>query len=134
MTPHRKWSLSELAYALRFAIVGGVATLVHLALVWTLINMGVHALLSNLLAFLTAFWVSLCGHYYWSFRSNGGFSAALLAFGLIACCGFLMNTVVLAALLRTGWLSAKVSATISTLVVPVITYLASRFWGFKPKN
>jgi putative flippase GtrA len=42
-----------------------------------------------------------------------------------------VNTIILKFLVRGGWFSPVVSAVISTSVVPVISFSASRFWAFR---
>ena len=122
----------EAGFAGRFGLVGLAATLVHLCFVWTLIRLDLAPpLLANLIAFCVAFGVSFTGHYHWSFQSRMPRRRAAARFGLIALAGFLTGTVVLAGLIRAGVLPPEWAAAIATLVVPAVTFLASRFWGFR---
>jgi hypothetical protein len=45
-----------------------------------------------------------------------------------------VNTVLLAALLDAALLSPVVAAVLQAFIVPVITFLASRLWGFERAN
>ena len=116
----------------RFMIVGIVATCVHIGIVWSLITqIGIETLLANLLAFLTAFVVSFTGQYLWTFRSQRYWQSAFIRFFLISLFGFTVNNIVLITLLNMGHMSDSLAAVLSTCVIPVITYLAGRFWAFK---
>jgi len=124
-------AFGELLVASRFGLVGLAATAVHLAIVTLLIRAGLAPLLANLLAFLCAFGVSFCGHYFWTFRSSAGIASAVLRFFLIAVGGFFINSALLAMLLRWTTLENTTCALIAVLIVPVLSFFASRLWGFK---
>jgi putative flippase GtrA len=116
----------------RFAVVGAAATLVHMLVVWLLIEQAsLPPLLANLLAFLTAFAVSFSGHYLWTFGAPGNPVRAMRRLFVISGSAFAVNTVLLAALLRAGWLTPSAAAVIAAGVVPAITFVASRVWGFR---
>jgi putative flippase GtrA len=51
----------------------------------------------------------------------------------ISVSAFFLNSLLLSALLETGWLDPALAAIGSAAVIPVITFLASRFWGFNPE-
>jgi len=116
----------------RFALVGIVATCVHISVVWVLIErFDVETLLANLFAFLTAFIVSFTGQYLWTFRSKQSWHSALRRFFPVASFGFVLNNIVLITLLDMRLMSDSLAAIISACVIPVVTFLAGRFWAFK---
>jgi len=116
----------------RFAIVGIVATCVHISIVWVLIEkFGVETLLANLFAFLTAFVVSFTGQHLWTFSSNRNWRSALSRFFPVSFSGFILNNIVLITLLDLGLMSDSQAAMLSACIIPVVTYLAGRFWAFK---
>ncbi|WP_221066617.1 DUF6311 domain-containing protein [Methylomagnum ishizawai] len=122
----------EFIIAGRFGMVGATATAVHITVVWLLVGTGWFPVLAaNLVAFLTAFGISFTGNYCWTFSRPGCPRRALARFFLISGSAFTANTVVLAALLRTGWLAPQVAAVASAALIPVITFLASRLWVFR---
>ena len=122
----------EFFTAVRFGLVGVLATAVHIATVWILLAAtGIAPIPANTLAFLIAFGVSFAGHYAWTFRAPGKPRRAILRFSVIAVFGFLVNTLVLAFLIQKGYFSPVVSAVFSVSIIPVISFLASRLWGFK---
>lgn len=116
----------------RFGVVGSVATGIHMLVVSLIITSGiVPVLVANLIAFLTAFCFSFYGNYYWTFSSPGFRGRALRRFFLISASAFAVNTFVLATLLTTDYFSPTSSALVAATVIPVITFLLSRNWGFK---
>jgi putative flippase GtrA len=127
--PRRIWW--ELLTIFRFGIVGVMATLVHLFVFWVLLNhSNLPTLITNALAFSTGFGVSFSGHYFWTFQNPGDPGRAIRRFLLISSGGFTTNTLFLAAMLRIGWISPFASAIVSVAIIPLVTFLASRLWGF----
>ncbi|MCK0714082.1 GtrA family protein [Chromohalobacter sarecensis] len=118
----------EAGTAARFGLVGGIATGVHLLVAGALLGLWseMSEFAANLVAFLAAFQVSLIGHRRVTFRRRG----RAKRFFLVAALGFALNNGVLAALLAVTPLSGFIAVAIATLTVPVLTYLASRFWAF----
>lgn len=128
----RAWLWRELFVAARFGMVGVAATAVHILIVWLLLSeTTLQPLVANMFAFLTAFGISFTGNYFWTFSSPGDPGKAMRRFLLISVSAFALNTLLLASLLRGGWLSPIVAAIVSAAVVPAITFLASRLWGFQ---
>ena len=116
----------------RFTLVGIAAACVHIGIVWVLITQfGIETLFANLVAFLTAFIVSFSGQYLWTFRSKRNWQSALIRFFLISLLGFALNNIVLITLLDLGFMSDSVTAMLSACIIPVVTYVAGRFWAFK---
>jgi putative flippase GtrA len=135
MGARRGWLCRELVIAIRFGMVGITATGVHILIVWLLLSQtSLPTLVANMFAFLTAFGISFTGNYLWTFRSPGCPGKAMRRFLVISGSAFAVNTLLLSSLLRSGWLSSTEAATVSAAVIPVITFLASRFWGFKYQN
>lgn len=124
----------ELFTASRFAIVGVAATLVHMAVVWPLVALrDVPALQANFIAYLCAFSVSFAGHYFWTFEAASPMRRAFVRFVAISLTGFLVNSSVLALLLRSELLTPATSTLAAATIVPVLSFVASRLWGFKPR-
>ena len=126
-------SLQELFIAARFGMVGLAATAAHVGIVWGLIaHLDAPPLLANLAAFLLAFGISFTGNYLWTFSAPGSPGRAVLRFFLIAAAAFAANNILLLALLSSGLLSPPRAAVVSAAIVPGISFIASRLWGFKP--
>lgn len=127
--------LRELFIAARFGVVGVCATALHIGVVWSLLTFTtMPALLANLVAFLCAFGLSFTGNYIWTFSNPGSAGKAMRRFFLISLTAFLINSTLLATILASGWLSPRLAAVASASVVPGITFLASRFWGFRQRR
>lgn len=125
-------SLREIYLAARFGFVGIVATAIHVTAVWLLLKLtGLTPVSANTFAFLMAFGFSFVGHYVWTFGSPGSPRRAIFRFFSIAVCAFAANTLLLAFLVQASWFSPVICAIVSASVVPVMSYAASRFWGFK---
>ncbi|MEL6641038.1 MAG: GtrA family protein [Pseudomonadota bacterium] len=124
--------LGELLKAARFAIVGAVATLVHLGVAQGVLAAGIATVFwSNALGFGVAFLAGFLGHHYFTFTQTAPFWQAFRRYGVIAVAGFIVNNVVLFGLVQSGVLNEAVALAIAITIVPVGTFLASRFWGFK---
>ena len=127
--------LREILIAARFGLVGLLSTTVHIAIVWFLLReTSITPILANTIAFLMAFGISFTGNYFWTFRSPGSPRRAMFRFFLIAVCAFAANTLLLAFLVKNSWFSPVISAVFSASVVPVISFAASRLWGFKEQR
>lgn len=133
-TPSTAPVLTELSKALRFAIVGGVATLLHYAVAMSALAMGAGAFQSNAMGFAVAFVAGIFGHFYFTFGLSDGFLRSAMRYGLIACAGFGVNNGLLAVLKAAEVLPVSASLTVAILIVPVGTFLAARLWGFQPRN
>lgn len=128
----RRFLWRELLTAGRFGIVGAVATSVHMLVVWFLVSdTDLPVLVANLFAFLTAFGVSFMGHYVLTFGNPGEPVRAMRRFLLISGSAFAINMVLLAGLVRTNWLQPEMAAVSAAVLIPLITFTASRLWGFR---
>lgn len=118
----------ELGRILRFALVGGAATLVHIAIAWLLLTVWPSGPVFgiNLLAYLGAFSCSLVGHQHFTF----GQSAHFLRFVLMSLSGFAINNLLLASGLRLG-LTSFWAIAIATCLAAAVSYVVSRLWVFK---
>jgi putative flippase GtrA len=122
----------EVLTASRFGLVGVSATVVHIMVVWLLLKQaGLTPISANTLAFLTAFGVSFTGNYLWTFGSPGKPWRAIIRYLFIAVSAFSVNTTILVFLVYGGWFSVLSSAVFSAAIVPVVSYSASRLWGFE---
>lgn len=128
-------TLTELLLAARFGVVGVAATALHVGVVWTLVTYStLPALVANLIAFICAFGLSFSGNYIWTFSAPGSPGRAMRRFFLISIAAFTANSTLLITLLSSGWLSPPRAAVASAAIVPCISFIASRLWGFKQKT
>jgi putative flippase GtrA len=133
MNRYFQQAIAEFKTIFRFAIVGVVATLTHMLLALTLLNLGgLPPLPANILAFCVAFFVSFAGHSFWTFRGHGAeLKASMVRLLITAGCGFLLNNGTLWLLLVLTALGDDLSVILAALVVPPATYLMNKFWVFR---
>ncbi|WP_328986168.1 GtrA family protein [Thiorhodovibrio winogradskyi] len=125
--------LRELATAVRFGLVGLVATATHLVSVYLLVSsLQLPPQLANLLAFVLAFGVSLVGHQHWTFAARADPRQARRRFFLVAVAAYAANSLLLGVLLRMADVAPALSAVLAASCVPLFSYLASRLWAFVP--
>jgi len=125
---------SEILIAIRFSVVGIVATAIHLLVALSLVTCcNTFPLLANLIAFLCAFLASFLGHFHWTFSSNNEQHVALIKFLAVALSAFAVNNLFLIVFLSETSLSREWSVAIAAMIIPLITFIASRLWVFKEK-
>lgn len=119
----------EAKTAMKFSLVGGSATIAHLSIAAVLSALfpTLSEFVINCCGFAVAFQISLFGHRRLTFRTRG----KARRFFLLAVAGFALNNLVLAMLLATTSLSGFWPIGISTLTVPLITYVGARLWAFR---
>ena len=117
---------------MRFALVGGTASGVHLLVVAVLVQ-GLQwpPLTANIMAFFWAFWVSYGGHALLTFAQSGvTHRQALPRFFIVACGSFVLNELLYFAALR--WLPWHylISLFLVLLLAAVGTFVSSKLWAF----
>lgn len=120
----------EVGKAVRFGVVGVGATLTHLAVAQTALAVGLSPLIANVIGFTMGFLTGLLGHHHFTFPGTGPFGRAFRRYGVIALAGFGINNAVLLGLEATGRVSPQFSLTVAILIVPALSFIASRYWGF----
>lgn len=117
----------KLSQPVRFLMIGGLATLTHLAcaLVLTRTMPGTSIYVVNAAAFAVAFFVSFYGHTYVTFRRGG----SMTKFFVVAIAGFALNNLLLHGARRLG-ASHEWALVLAIGLVPVFTYIASSLWAF----
>ncbi|MDP4651576.1 MAG: GtrA family protein [Haliea sp.] len=116
----------------RFGIVGIAATTTHIVTVSILLhNTQLAPIASNTLAFLAAMGISFLGNLTWTFHLTGQTRQALRRFLVVSITAYAANTFLLSRILINEWFTAQWAAIFAAMVIPIITYLASRFWIFR---
>lgn len=125
--------MSRLRRMARFAVVGAAATATHVSVGLMLAEgLGLAPFWANLSAFATAVLVSYAGNLVWTFGMATEGLGRLPRFVALALCGLVANqTIVFVAVDLASW-SYRVALAVVVLVVPVLTYLASCRWVFRP--
>jgi len=116
---------------LRFALVVGGATIIHLIVASTLVRTfpSISIFNANAAAFSVAVFVSFIGHWFFTFRAKG----SLLTFATTAIIGLCCNNIVAYAIL---WATDTklFSIAVGTLAAPIVVYILSTFWVFSHKK
>ncbi len=121
-----------LGQVFRFALVGGMATLLHMLVGVTLIDAGWPALWANAISFLIAFLVSFTGHYGFSFPEQpASLTTSLVRYVLVACGGFAANETLLGLFIWFDMGSDISGLILSTGLAAVLTFFLSRSWAFR---
>ncbi|GGY35798.1 polysaccharide biosynthesis protein GtrA [Bacterioplanes sanyensis] len=128
MIPERQQLRQLLGQLLRFGLVGGLATLVHLGVAFFVLQQWpqLSAFWVNLVAFVVAFQVSFWGHSRFTFRQQGHW----LKFLTVTVTGFAINNSFLWLFLTLGVEDSFVAICLSVALVPLFVFVASRLWVF----
>lgn len=116
-----------------FGVVGVSAMLVHMGMVWLLVERFAQPpLRANVFGFLVAFGVSYLGHGRLTFKGHGAdVGASLPRFFLVASLGFAVNQSAYALLLaRFGPQSYLPLLALVLIGVALLTFVLSRTWAF----
>lgn len=117
--------------AVRFAIAGGLATLVHYAILYTLVE-GAHAtpLLGSSIGFIVGVVVSFFLNRRFTFAQQTPLIASFAKYALVYAVGFVLNGFILQMLIGLGWYYFAAQAA-ATLIVLCWNFLGARFVAFR---
>jgi len=121
----------------KFGVVGLTATAVNAAVFYLLVrNLWLPPVPAAVAAFVCAFVVSYVGHRHWTFAEQAAGAdsrQSLIKFLLTALLGLCCNTF-LTWLLTGPFGLPALSGLVSILLVPVLTFVCSKYWAFAPKE
>lgn len=114
-----------------FAVIGGVAALTHLFIVFQLVTREqLHPLLANMLAFFVAFNISYLGHRHLTFsRLNDNKQLRLPHFFLVASSAGLLNELLYFLLLKYTHLNYLPALFLVLGLISLYSYMISRHWA-----
>jgi putative flippase GtrA len=117
--------------AVRFAVAGGVATLVHYAILYALVE-GAHAapLLGSSIGFIVGVVVSFFLNRRFTFTQQTPLLASFAKYALVYAVGFVLNGFILQTLIAFGWYYFAAQAG-ATLIVLCWNFLGARFVAFR---
>ena len=127
--------MSSTYLPLRFLLVGGSTTAIHLGLTFVLHNwVGVHVTLASSIACITAMCYNYFMHYHWTFATDAPHGLVLVKY-LLMCGGcVVLNGLVMhvgAVLLSLQYMLVQV---IATICVVCLSISASSLWVFKKQS
>lgn len=117
----------------KFGMVGAGAALVHVIVaLWAMRYWQLSLPIANVIAFASAFWVSLFGHQFFSFNATSlPLRQSFWRFFLVAVFGFMINEGCVIALHHvTTWSNQLILAT-AILISAAATFVLSRVFAFK---
>lgn len=124
------------AQGLKFGVVGGLATAVHLVLFVLCIELaGMAPFWANLPAFAVAVLVGFLGHFLWTFRRRDGggtglWWGALGKFAVTAALGLAMNSLIVYAVVDVSGFAYGYAALLMATATPAAVFVISKFWAF----
>ena len=117
---------------IRFGLTGILATLTHVGVFVLLVELAhLRPLFASVPAFLSAVGVSYVLNYRWTFTASGPHRVMLPRFVLVSVTGLILNLLItyLVVDLWALWYGLALMAIV--IVIPISTYLLSRFWVFR---
>ncbi len=117
---------------MRFAIIGALATLVHVAMAFiTHHGLAQTPLRANVFGFFFGWWVSYLGNYHWTFNSDVAHHVGLSRFMVMSLFGLGLTLGIV--WLMTDLLGAPMWAAmlVMVMVVPPTNYTIGKVWVFR---
>lgn len=122
----------ELSRLLRFGAVGIFATIVYPVVTLGVVSIGANAILATSIGHIAAGVVSYLGHLRYSFRVAPDHGFYLRRFFVAAAAMFAGNLAITWLFISVLGLSSVVSVAVVGVLIPIVNYLCSRFWVFRP--
>ena len=125
-----------LVQGLKFGIVGGLATAVHLVLFVLCIELaGMQPFWANFPAFAVAVAVGFTGHFLWTFRHRDragtiSWTPVFVRFAVTAALGLLLNSLIVYGVVDAFGLGYGYAAVLMATLTPATVFTASKFWVF----
>ncbi|MCY4177934.1 MAG: GtrA family protein [Endozoicomonadaceae bacterium] len=116
-----------------FGLVGALAALVNMLLVWCLVAkvFYLHPLQANIFAFFVAFWISYMGHSRFTFNEKQHkISHTAPKFFLVAITSFALNEILYFIVLHFTPIPYLWALLLVLSIVPAFTFILSRYWAF----
>ena len=114
-------------------LLGLAATATHAMSLWILVESdALHASEATVVGFLVAFFVSYCGHFYFTFQSNEAHERALPRFALVAIVGVSLNWIVFFVAVDILIWHYWFAFLIVIVTVPFLVFFMSKRFAFDP--
>jgi len=116
---------------LRFATTGALATTTHICVALTLNEaVGVVPFWANFMAFLFAWPVSYLGNFFWTFETSSTHQWSVPRFGITSITGLVLSQSIVWISTEALGLSLRWALVPVIFVVPLVSFLMSRYWAF----
>ena len=124
---------SDSARILRFALIGGISTLLYAAVTLLLSSPGVAGLdatPASVAAYLIGAVFSYCGHRIVTFMSDGAVGFEIARFAAATVAGLALSTLLAAALTDLAGLPVWIPVALASTLVPVMNFIIFRNYVF----
>ena len=116
---------------IRYGMVGITATLIHVLVVFLLVEQGgVAPVLATIPAFLVALGVSYLMNHRWTFLARGGHDHHFPRYAVVAGLGLGLNVLIMALAVNVLGVPYAWGLAVVIMVVPVSGFLLQRHWSF----
>ncbi|HIH01132.1 TPA: glycosyltransferase family 2 protein [Thermoplasmata archaeon] len=131
-----------LARYIKFAFIGGIGTVINLAVLWTAVELFfVHYLWAAVLAFVIADTNNFIWNRWWTFRSKGKVHVQYSQFLLVSVNGLMLNLIILKTIVEDlmpalgigedrASMFLVVAQVIAIFLVSIFNFIANSFWTF----
>ena len=126
--------LTLLKLILRFLVSGGIATAVHWATLWGLINLQVEAVLASSIGAFVGAIVNYFLQYFFAFKTKRRHKQALLAYAPAVLVSWLLNLALFYSLYGEVFSDPLVAQVVTTGVVMVVNFLLYKKVVFRAKS
>ena len=124
---------SEPARILRFAVIGGVSTLIYAVLTLALSALhgfGMPVTIASIAGYGAGAVFSYCGHRFVTFMSDGAVGFEIVRFACATALGFLLSVGLAVILADVAGLPPLVPVAIASILVPVLNFIILRKFVF----
>lgn len=119
---------------LRFLIVGGFATLIHVAIVILSVEWGgIDPPLANMIAFALAFPLSYLGHYHFSFASDAAHRRTISKFISVSVACFLTGQSIMSLFHFLG-IAYGIGLVAIVATLPIMSFVLNKVWVFHDRK
>jgi len=120
---------------LRFAVSGGLATVIHVGIFIFLVEwFALRPVLAAAPAFVFALFVSYGMNYHWTFSASAPHRIMLPRFVVVALLGLALNLGITYAVVDVAHYWYGYALLLVVLFVPLATFLLSKFWVFNEQD
>jgi putative flippase GtrA len=115
----------------RFVVTGAVATFVHVFIALLLNEgFGIASFWANFVAFLSTWPVSYAGNFFWTFETTAAHHKSMPRFGITSLTGLFVSQVIVWFVVEVMGQSLRVALVPALIIVPVLSFMMSRYWAF----
>ncbi len=120
---------------LRFAVSGGLATVIHVGVFVFLVEwFALRPVVAAIPAFVFALFVSYGLNYHWTFSASSPHRIMLPRFVVVALLGLALNLSITYAVVDVMYYGYGYALLLVVLLVPLATFLLSKIWVFNEQD